>query len=325
MKSKVHAVCLWTLLACIGCTGSGSLMPTSGGRPYEVVVVGADADAVNIVADGLKACTMQGLPQPEPSFDVSAVVADGLNQVTRYARNVVLVSMNDDTLRKPAVTYALNPYAQPQLVLQLQARDASQLRLYNKYYVRAIERQLLLHEQSQAVVSLRENHNTTAEALIDSMFGARLWVPEDLQKWKKSCDFLWLSDDAAQGMRNICIYRYKDTTLSKQEAIRKRDSVMRANLPGESAGSYMTTVANTVEETRPLANGKSDNTCLLELHGLWAMEGEAMGGPFISRTVKTGDSLLVCEAFVYSPGHKKRNQLRRLEACLHTLAVNKEN
>ena len=325
MKSKLQAVCLWALLACTGCSGSGSMMPTSGGSAYEVLVVGADADAVRIVADGLKACTMQGLPQPEPAFDVSVAVADGLNQASRYARNIVLVTINADTLQRPAVTYALNPYARPQIVLHVKAKDASQLRLYNKYYVRAIERQLLIHEQNQAVVGLREKHNSAAESLIDSLFGVSLWVPAEVQKWKTGRDFLWLTDDAAQGMQNICIYRYKDSTLSKQEAVRKRDSVMRANLPGESAGSYMTTVAHTVEEALPLPTGQGDNASPLELHGLWAMEGEAMGGPFISRTVPMGDNMLVCEVFVYSPGHKKRNLLRRLEACLHTLTVNKTN
>jgi hypothetical protein len=51
------------------------------------------------------------------------------------------------------------------------------------------------------------------------------------------------------------------------------------------------------------------------------MQGEAMGGPFVSLSTRYGDSTLVVEAFVYAPETEKRRMVRRLEASLHTLNI----
>jgi len=323
-KMKGSAIAMWAamLLAVEACTSGHDLMPTSGGRPYEVLVVGADSQAVAVVADGLRTLTMEGLPQPEKVFDVSAIVAGGLNQLTRYARSIVMVTTGIDTLRHPTVSYQLNAYARPQLILHLRAADVGQLQRYNIYNVRAMERQLVLHELNATIASLRERHSEVAKAMIDSLFGVRMWVPQDLTKWKCARDFLWLSNDAVQGVQNVCVYRIPGSTLTKEQALHKRDSVMRANVPGETAGSYMTTVVNSVTARMLTAEGAADKPQQLELRGLWAMEGEAMGGPFVSLSSVRGDSTLVVEAFVYAPGMRKRNQLRRLEASIHTLAFN---
>ena len=174
-------------------------------------------------------------------------------------------------------------------------------------------RQLVLQELNNGIARLRENHGQRSGKLVQSMFGVRLWVPEDLTRWKCGEDFLWLSNDAAQGMQNICIYRYAGTNLSQAEAIEKRDSVMRVNMKGEAEDTYMTTTAASMK--RLSLRGKS----LLELRGLWEMHADAMGGPFVSLLTPKGDSTLVAEAFIYAPGMKKRNLMRRLEACLNTL------
>lgn len=53
------------------------------------------------------------------------------------------------------------------------------------------------------------------------------------------------------------------------------------------------------------------------------MEGDNMGGPFVSRRVKArdGKSMLNIEGFVFAPGKGKRNAVRQLEASL--LSVNR--
>ena len=62
--------------------------------------------------------------------------------------------------------------------------------------------------------------------------------------------------------------------------------------------------------------------------GLWMMTGDAMGGPFVSRTLllqqpgRQGNLVcrhIVVEGFVFAPGKTKRNAIRRLEAVLNTM------
>lgn len=274
-----------------------------------------------MVAGSLRDLKMEGLPQQEAVFDVSTIVSDGLTQATRYARNIVMVTTGIDSLKHATVSYQQNTYARPQLILHLRVASTSLLRPTLLYYVRAIERQLVLQELNNGIALLRDKHNKAAEAMVRKMFGARLWVPEDLNKWKRGQDFLWLSNDAARGMQNICIYRYAGNVLTREQAIAKRDSMMKRNLPGESEGSYMKTAPYPAVAVDNQSEKTPDGIRPTELRGLWEMQGEAMGGPFVSLSTRYGDSTLVVEAFVYAPETEKRRMVRRLEASLHTLNI----
>ena len=274
-----------------------------------------------MVAGSLRDLKMEGLPQQEAVFDVSTIVSDGLTQATRYARNIVMVTTGIDSLKHATVSYQQNTYARPQLILHLRVASTSLLRPTLLYYVRAIERQLVLQELNNGIALLRDKHNKAAEAMVREMFGARLWVPEDMNKWKRGQDFLWLSNDAARGMQNICIYRYAGNVLTREQAIAKRDSMMKRNLPGESEGSYMKTAPYPAVAVDNHSEKTPDGIRPTELRGLWEMQGEAMGGPFVSLSTRYGDSTLVVEAFVYAPETEKRRMVRRLEASLHTLNI----
>ncbi len=59
------------------------------------------------------------------------------------------------------------------------------------------------------------------------------------------------------------------------------------------------------------------------MRGLWKMQGDMMGGPFVShiRLDEANNRVVVAEAFVYAPETSKRNYIRRMEASLFTLRL----
>ena len=59
----------------------------------------------------------------------------------------------------------------------------------------------------------------------------------------------------------------------------------------------------------------------LEARGLWYMENDGMGGPFVShsRVDTTRNLVIVVEGFVFAPEKMKRGLMRRLEGSLYTL------
>ena len=59
------------------------------------------------------------------------------------------------------------------------------------------------------------------------------------------------------------------------------------------------------------------------MRGLWRMEGDMMGGPFVSvaRLDEQNNRVVVAEGFVYAPETDKRNFIRRIEAALYTLRL----
>ena len=125
-----------------------------------------------------------------------------------------------------------------------------------------------------------------------------------MQSSCKSTDFIWLSDNANTGMQNICIFRGDNI-----------DSMLRANIKGESDDAFMRIADNRMTTTKEKEGER------LIRRGTWEMEGDAMGGPFVSHTLidKSGKPTVTALAFVYAPEMKKRNLMRQVEASLYTL------
>ena len=151
-----------------------------------------------------------------------------------------------------------------------------------------------------------------ADSAMATLLGHTVDLPKSMDYWKVGKRFLWLSDNGADVMRNICIYSYEGMQTDTAAVAMKRDSVMKANLPGERSNMYMRTVRKAAVTHRTVDTG---NRLLLRSEGLWEMEGDAMGGPFVCYSWADTDCcrIVVAEAFVYAPGHDKQQTMRRLE------------
>lgn len=298
--------CLAAIMGLLASCRDGGLTPRSGGRPYEVLVVG---DRHGIVSAALIA-PVEGLPQREPQFDVSAIAADGLTPSLRLARNIVVVDIDPTLHTATRLRYEKNLYASPQMVVRIGTPSEEALRRDLPRHAATLRALLNRAELNAAIGTLRRKRNAKAERTVAQRFGRTLWVPADLTASKQGRDFLWMGNNAPSGMQNIVVYRATPAT-SIAAYVARRDSVMRANIKGETDDMHMATVAGSVTMRRSRERGHTVTVC----RGLWQMEGDDMGGPFVSHTV--GD--VTVEAFVFSPGTKKRNQLRHLEAALYTL------
>lgn len=149
-------------------------------------------------------------------------------------------------------------------------------------------------------------------------FGLTITLPQGMDKWKAGHDFIWLSDDGNAAMSNICIYALPGLSADSSLVATRRDSVMQRNIPGQADGMYMHTEA-AVRLVHRSMNFRGRR--LLRSEGLWELEGDAMGGPFVCHTwVDTAAGrTLVAEAFVYAPGQDKAPLMKRLEAALLTI------
>lgn len=294
-----------TLAACN--RGKQTMLPDSGGRPYEVVVIG---DSDSILYKVLSA-PVGSLPQPEPSFDVSMGAA--MNATLRLARNIVVVETNAK-LNQIKVKYERNVYAELQLIVRISTPSTAALKNAMQLQKAADDIRDLIkrNEMKNALMRLEHKHNTKLEAEVRRMFGIDMRIPADMQASRKGKDFIWISNDSPTAMTNICIYTSEN-----------RDSVMQTNIKGETDDMYMTTVEGSVVTTE-LTVDKSVRTVR---RGLWEMHGDAMGGPFVQHIIKRGDKqrTIVAEAFVYAPGTKKRNLLLNTEAALYTIQPKQNN
>ena len=319
---RTAEMCIIALLVLIGCTTKKSrpsllTKPGSGGRSYEILVTGSNYSAVEATAQALRDIKMEGLPREEAAFEVSTIVNYELNQNTRYARNLVVVTTDSTQLLRTRFTFNLDIYAYPQLLIRIEAPSTERLKEDLADNMKTIKDEITRAEMNNAIKNLRDHHNERAEEIISSNFNCRLWIPEDLNKMKQGRHFLWFSNDGTSGMQNICIYSYAADSLSPTIMLQKRDSVMKRNIGGEQPGTYMATTLRSVS-----FHLRSENdTRVLGARGLWEMEGDNMGGPFVSIARSMADSVLCIEGFVYAPEMNKRNLIRRLEAALYTLKI----
>lgn len=338
---KRVVACLLGCLLLMACNGSDGLLPPSGGRLYEVLLVG---DREGLVRQMLEA-DVEGLPQSEPSFDVSAIDSAHFGASVRQARNIVVVSIDPKAYDRPHVGYEKNVWAKPQMVVRIGAPSVGALRQNAPGVATTLRTLLNRAEVNKTLALLRHKRNTKAEALVKRMFGVSLWIPVDMVASKRGKDFIWLSNNGTTTMQNIVVYREQPQPATPQRLaadgkddvgrfVAQRDQVLGQNIKGETDSMWMTTVAPSVGR-RLVFRDEKDRSAWLQHHdaahapmtlyrGLWEMRGDDMGGPFVSRRLlakgkdrQTG--AVVAEGFVFAPGQTKRNAIRRLEATLYTL------
>ena len=178
---------------------------------------------------------------------------------------------------------------------------------------------------NREINNLREKHNPVVSQLAQELLGVDVWVPYEVNKYKKGKDFLWASTNTGKKDMSIVLYSYPYTdanTFTLEYFLNKRDSVMKVNIPGGPEGSYMTTQRDYVYVKDATVHGKYAQVA----RGLWRVQGDRMGGPFVShsRVDEVNGRVIVAEAFVYAPESLKRDLIRRMEAALYTLQLPQE-
>ena len=304
------------------------MMPNASGLPYEMLVVMDDDQwerplgrAVFNVLDS----DVPGLPQSERSFRITRVDPSGMkSNMFRIMRNIIKVDIQK-IYTQPKFKFARDVYSYPQMVMTLQAPDEASLAQYVEDNAQSILDFFTKSEMNREINNLREKHNPIVSQLAQELLGVDVWVPYEVNKYKKGKDFLWASTNTGKKDMSIVLYSYPYTdtnTFTLEYFLNKRDSVMKVNIPGGPEGSYMTTQRDYVYVKDATVHGKYAQVA----RGLWRVQGDRMGGPFVShsRVDEVNGRVVVAEAFVYAPESLKRDLIRRMEAALYTLQLPQE-
>ena len=309
--------------------GKSLFTPVSSGRPYEMLVVidkGMwERPAGRALFDVLDS-DVPGLPQPERSFRISQIIPSKFDRGFRIFRNIIDVDIQP-IYTQPKLKYSRDSYASPQMIMTIQAPDEQSFEEFV-----ATNRQVIVDfftkaEMNRQINLLKEKYSPVVAAKVGSIFGCDVRIPAELERYKEGKDFLWASSDnnSTNTSLNFVIYSYPYTdknTFTKDYFVHKRDSVMKINIPGAREGQYIQTDADYVDVKDFAVKGEY----AFEARGLWYMENDMMGGPFVShaRVDRPNGRVVVVEGFVYAPEKKKRDLMRKLEAALYTLNLPQE-
>ncbi|MCM1108108.1 MAG: DUF4837 family protein [Clostridium sp.] len=322
---QITGVIAWAmLLLCVTVSCRDSfLKPASSGRPYEMLVVVDDSlwqrPAGRALFDVLDT-DVPGLPQPERYFRISQTAPERFNQILNIFRNIIIVKIDKTQYTQTKMRFARDEYAQPQIVLSIQSPDEASFAAYVKEHGDMILSFFHKVEMNRLGKQLKTEHSTVVRDMARELFDCQWLVPKEIVSYKRGENFFWAASNSATSMSNVCMYAYPyegPETFTKEYVLAKRDSFMRANIPGSKPNMYMATDTLCTFVRPIMVKGQY----ALETRGLWQMENDAMGGPFVShsRVDTLNNRVVVVEGFLYSPEKMNRGLIRRLEGALYTL------
>ena len=166
----------------------------------------------------------------------------------------------------------------------------------------------------QTVYQKGENQKLKKE--IKEAIGVDIKVPGDYQKAIHDENVIWIRKDHDDMISNIMLHKLKYSSqkqLSKEGLKAIRDSLGKQYISTDLKDTYMRT--NDVDLPMFTKSINLNNYYALEARGIWDIENDFMGGPFISYLVHNPNSneLLYIDGFVYAPGKQKRNHIQYLE------------
>ena len=326
---------LLAAVAIVGCGGNGGggkkssfFAQTSVGTPYELLVVCNhdlwDAPAGQALKEVLTS-DIPGLPQSEPSFRVSQVSPSSFTQMFKPFRNIIDVQIDPTRYTQSKFKYTRDKYAEPQMVLTIQSPNAIEFQKFVEDNGQTIIDFFTSAEMNRELDELKKDYQRAFLDSIRKKFDCDMHIPTYLTAITSEKDFLWASDMNNAGketIENIVVYSfpYTDVKLfTRENFIKKRNEILKRHIRGGREDRYMTT-DTLLSDTRETS---FRDRYMLEARGLWAMENDMMGGPYVSHSFvdEVNGKIIVAEAFVYAPSTDKRKMMRKLEAALFSLKL----
>ena len=310
--------------------GNDRLLTSATGSIYECLIV-SDAKVKEAVCETMGA-DMYGLPQMEPTFTVSHVTPAQFDDLFKGTRNILLVDINPSKYTMVKATKSRDVWSKPQAMLRIQAPSDEAFLAYWKDKGASIREWFVREELARQLRFYRASTNKEAREILNKQ-GYDLLIPEDFILIKDSANIVWCCNNKGPMRKDIIVYSYPYTSqeqFSLDSIIAMRNAVLGKLVTAQVPGSHMGTeykhfppVSRQVAALRDTVGGFYG----VETRGLWKiLDGEAMGGPFVSltRLDQVNGRVVTAETFLYAPGQKKRNAMRQLEAILYSLEMPNE-
>ena len=336
MKRTVFIALLALVLT--GCGKNERLLTSATGSIYECLVV-SNASVKEPVCSTMGA-DMYGLPQMEATFTVTHVPTAQFDDFLKSTRNILLVDIDGHKYTQVQAKKSRDVWSTPQAMIRIQAPDDEQFYAWWASNGERIREWFVQEELARQIRFYRANTNKDARAYLNKQ-GYDLLIPEDFMLIKNeklkinndSIDVLWCCNNKGPMRKDIVVYSYPYTAqeqFGNEAIIAMRNAVLGQIVSAQVEGSYMGTefkhfppVSRSVAALRDTVGG----FYAVETRGLWKiLNGEAMGGPFVSltRLDQVNGRVVTAEAFLFAAGQKKRNAMRQIEAILYTLEMPNE-
>lgn len=297
------------------------ILPPSSGTHSELLLVMPDELWLGPAGEAFREIYLadqDGLPQAESYFDASRVEPKDVNKILQKAKNILWVEKSDTSF----VKMTKDLWARPQRLVRITAPTEKALTAELRGSANQIMQAFKDHDMELIQTRLSRSayaytHENLKDIGIKSMLLHKGFDPTLNKKNLKI-----FATKTVKTIQYIVISSrpMSEGLVSVDEIIAHRDSIGENYFEGTYEDSYMTT-----EMLIPpaIANTEISGMFALETRGLWRMEGDFMGGPFLSYSIydEKNDRILTVEALLYGPQAKKRNIVLEMEAMLKSIKL----
>ena len=327
-------------------TKSAQGRPSALGKMNQVVVVTDDLVWNSVVGDTIDhffSSSYPITPSPEPTFDlrrfqVGEMAAQPLKKQLRTY--LIVANLNDEespttkfvradlgeegyqrALTDPTFNTSIgrDKWANNQILVYVFARTLDELSTAIAKNYDGIAAKVLEHDEKQLYASaylLGEGEgyaNMTKER-----FGAAVNIPGDYKialNKPEDNGLIWFRRDIKESVMCIAVrqFPYNGPKSIEKDAVKANFDVFGKNVSSDAENSYI--LINDVD--LPMLNWDKtvDDNFAREYRGIWEMENDFMGGPFLTYVIVNEEAkkYLQIDGFIMAPGKAKRDMLQQIE------------
>jgi hypothetical protein len=265
----------------------------------------------------------EGLPQREALFNIIKIPHRSFARIFHTMRNIIMVEIKPG--EKTKINITKDVWAKTQLVITvtapndkiaaqtLQKNGATLLAYFNDKEVERLQ------------IKYKSNTNSKNAKYLEKKYNLKINIDDLYIVAKEEKDFIWLRKEKSVGehpvSQGIIIYTYpyiSDSTFEVNNLVSKRNTLTKEHVKGGAENSYMQTYLEYVPKEKEF---NLKGIYVKELRGLWQMQGDFMGGPFISYSMvdEQRNRVITIDGYVYAPKFDKREFIRELEALALTV------
>jgi hypothetical protein len=320
-------IILFSFLIITSCEDMGSSTANSSGKTAEMIVVTNNlAKWESKAGDTIRQFFNQEfkvLPQPEPLFEMThipmATFTD--NAMFQSHHNILIIDI-DNNLKKARLDVRKDEWASPQTVIRLSAPTEENLIAFFGESKKSVLSLLMKSERERLVNTFKKYRDAEVINKLKNDLHLTLELPGGFYIAKKTADFTWIRKETPKISQGIMIYTYDfvDTiAFDVSRIIAFRNAMTEEYIPGPTEGSFMTVS----QDYLPVISKRIDFNGMfaVETRGLWKLEKDFMGGPFVNYTLidEKRNKVITIDGYVYAPNAPKRDLIIQMEALIYSL------
>ena len=323
-RSKYIIVVLFLACTFYTCrTKPSSFKSRSIGAPGELLIVidhSLQSSEIKETLNNFAGEEFPCIPQPEATFKVTSITPHDFEGHFKAYRNIIILQQN---FHLPAqLRYSSDIWASNQQVAEIRfSNEASFNQLFeeNKSQLHDF---LYYGDISTMSKANAKGADAATRKFIHDKYNLDMTLPQGFRLVKDTLGFCWFRHDRLETMQSIAINTFSlDSipSLAIDDLVSLQDLVGSAYVPGPSENTFMTTESRMPVQFKRIFKNDLD---IIELRGLWKVQGYFMGGPFVNFFIidEKSNQLILIEGFVHAPTKQnKAYYVRQIESILYSV------